>query len=416
MNPKLSGVGLALILCGFVVVSYYTVVIGWSLIYSYHSFFLSWGEDAGGFFINQVLNSSEGPDIIGNIQVNVLLALIAAWILIYFCVWKGTESVEKVIQITVPLPIMIAVVLLIRGITLPGAMSGIAYYLIPNFSALWDFEIWSAAMSQIFFTLSVGFGIMIAYASYTKKTNVVKDAWTTALINSGTSILAGFVVFTTIGFMAVTSQTPIDELAKSGPSLAFIVFPEILNRMPGAPVFAFLFFVMLVTLAIDSAFSLVEAVTTVIYDSYVQIKRKHIALGVCAVGFLISLIFTTSGGLHYLDITDHYITTYGLVGAGLLETLVVGWVYGANKLKNEIINQNSDIRLNQSWNFQIQCMIPVCLVIMLITSLWRDISVPYEGYPGWAQGIGWSIVVSIFVISAAYSVISKGRRPAESMI
>lgn len=408
IRHKLSGIGLGAVLSGFVVVSYYAVVMAWCLLYFFYSFKLKWGDNTKEFFHQNVLHLSSGVGDIGNVSVSIIFALVIVWALIYFSAWKGVRSIGKVVLVTMPLPVILLVVLLIRGFTLPGAMNGVLFYLKPNFSALLDFEVWSAAMSQIFFTLSLAFGIMVAYASYQHhSSDIAKSAIVTSITNSGISIVAGFAVFATLGYMAAKSGTPISELAASGPSLAFIVFPKALSLIPWAPLFAVLFFVMLITLAIDSAFSLVEATATVIYDRYSQIRKEDLTLYVCIIGLICGIIFTTFAGLYYLDITDHFITNYGLVFVGLLEAIAVGWLYGASKLRN-YINEVSDIKIGKWWDFLIRYAIPICLVILFATTLYRDIKVPYGGYPRWAIfTFGWLMLCLVFSISFLFAHFSK---------
>jgi len=280
IEQKLAGIGLASVLCGFVVVTYYAVIMAWSLLYMFFSFKVSWGADTRSFFFNQVLHLSSGAGEPGHIALPILFALVAVWILIYFSVWKGVKSVGKVVMITMPLPVILLLLLLVRGVTLPGAGGGIIFYLKPDFGALLDLAVWHAAASQIFFTLSLAFGVMIAYASFQhESSDISKTAVITALVNSTISIVAGFAVFSTLGYMAVKSVISIEELAAaSGPSLAFIVFPKALSLMPMAPLFAVLFFVMLISLAIDSAFSLVEAASTVLCDDHPHLRTEDISL------------------------------------------------------------------------------------------------------------------------------------------
>jgi NSS family neurotransmitter:Na+ symporter len=408
IQHKLSGIGLGAVLCGFVVVSYYAVVMAWCLLYFLYSFSMRWGSNTKEFFFTNVLHLSSGAGDIGYISTKIIFALVAVWTLVYFSVWKGIKSVGKVVLVTMPLPIILLIILLIRGITLPGALGGIIFYLKPDFSVLLDGEVWSAAMSQIFFTLSLAFGIMIAYASFRhESSDIAKSAIITSLTNSGISIIAGFAVFSTLGYMAAKSGTAISELAASGPSLAFIVFPKAISLIPMAPLFAGLFFLMLITLAIDSAFSLVEATSTIIHDKYPHIRKEDVSLYVCVFGFISGIIFTTFAGLYYLDITDHFITNYGLVVVGLLEALAVGWFYGADKLRN-YINEVSEIKIGRWWNFLIKYAIPVSLVILFITTLIRDIKTPYEGY---SQGaiftFGWLMLLGIFLTSFLFARFSK---------
>lgn len=410
IKKKLSAIGLGAVLCGFVVVSYYAVIMAWSLMYIVFSFSLKWGADTKAFFFNSVLNLSDGVGNIGFISVPIIFSLIIIWLMVYFSIWKGVKSVGNVVLVTMPLPVIILFVLLIRGITLPGAMSGILFYIKPNFAALLDFEVWSAAMSQIFFTLTLAFGVMIAYASFQhESSDIAKNAVVISLVNSSISILSGFAVFSTLGYMSIKSGIPVSELAASGPSLAFIVFPKALSLIPMAPFFAVLFFIMLITLGIDSAFSLVEAVSTVLHDNYPDIRREDVSMYVCVCGFIAGIIFTTFAGLYYLDITDHFITNYGLVSVGLLEVIAVGWIYKAENLR-KYINDVSDIKIGKWWNVLIKYVIPVILTLLLVTGIYRDIKTPYEGYPQWALfTFGWLMLAAVFITSYIFAHFSRDK-------
>jgi len=258
VNSRLRGIGAGAIISGFLVVIYYAAVIAWTVFFFVKSFNfeLPWAEDAGAYFFGSVLGISEGVGVLGGINIPLLFALFFVWLTIYLSVRNGIKSVGKVVLITMPLPIILLVILFFRGITLPGALTGISYYLTPDFSALLSTEIWLAAISQIFFTLSLAFGIMIAYASFNKEDqDVAGDAYITSIANSAISIFAGFVVFAVLGYMSFTSGVGIEEVAVSGPGLAFVVFPQALALMPLAWFFAILFFLMLFTLGLDSAFS-----------------------------------------------------------------------------------------------------------------------------------------------------------------
>ena len=141
IKHRFSGIGLGAVLCGFVVVSYYAVVMAWCLLYFVYSFTLKWGANTRDFFFNKVLHLTEEVGQVGYISVEIIFALIIVWFLVYFSVWKGVKSVGKVILVTMPLPLILLFVLLVRGITLPGALKGIIFYLKPNFIALLDFEV-----------------------------------------------------------------------------------------------------------------------------------------------------------------------------------------------------------------------------------------------------------------------------------
>ena len=309
VHSKLGGIGFAAVFSGFVVVVYYSAVMAWSLVYLIKSFAfkLPWAENAEGFFYNNVLNISDGIGNIGGFSWMLFFALLAVWVMVYFCVWKGTKSVGKVVMITMPLPIILLIVLFIRGVTLPGALTGIMYYIKPNFGALLDTEVWLAAVSQIFFTLSLAFGIMIAYASYNKETSdITKNSYLTAITNSGISLFAGFVVFSVLGYMAHAQGVGVADVVTSGPGLAFVAFPQALSLMPLAGLFSVLFFVTLLSLGIDSAFSLVEAVNSTFLDKSSKVGTKKVAFYVCLVAFILGIIFTSGAGLYFLDVFDHF--------------------------------------------------------------------------------------------------------------
>jgi NSS family neurotransmitter:Na+ symporter len=398
--PSFGGLGILALISAFVIVSYYTVVMAWSLIYFFGSFQLNWSDNPGAYFNQEVLKISEGIGQIGGINWPIFLALIVVWILIYFSVWQGTKSLGKILYYTVPLPFVLLVILFIRAITLEGFLQGWELYLNPVWSAMGDPEVWRAAFSQIFFTLTLGFGVMIAYASYRDSgEDIVKDTWITALLNSAVSLFAGFVVFGVLGYMATQTETPLEELAQqSGPGLAFVIFPEALSLMPLPWLFSLIFFLILLTLGIDSAFSLVEAINTVFLDRSEKIKLAQISLWVCLFGFLAGLIYTTRAGLYFLDVVDHFVTSYNLILVGVSQALLAGWIYGAEKLRREI-NQVSSWKLGKWWNWTVKYFIVIVLTALLVTNFYTDITTPYGGYPGWALGIGWLVFLVPLLLS-----------------
>jgi NSS family neurotransmitter:Na+ symporter len=405
VHKRAGGIGFAAIFAGFIVVVYYSAVMAWSLIYLIRSFAseLPWSADSGGYFFNEVLTISSGVDVMGGVNGMLLLALLSVWVMIYFTIWKGVKSVGAVVTITMPLPIILLVVLFIRGITLEGAGYGIGAYLTPDFSILLDTDIWLAAISQIFFTLSIGFGIMIAYASYNKQDqNAAGDAVITAVVNSAISLFAGFVVFSVLGYMATSTGVDISEVAKSGPGLAFVVFPKALSLMPWAGFFSVLFFITLLSLGIDSAFSLVEAVNASLKDRFPKLSLAKISFFTCLTAFLLGILFVTDAGLYYLDIVDHFITYYGLVIVGLAEVIIIGWVYKAEKMR-KFINSVSKVKIGIWFDILIKYIIPIVLILILGDNLVNEFEKNYEGYPDWALRIGWGVILFQIIAGLFFS-------------
>lgn len=398
VKKKLSGLGWWALFTAFIVISYYVAVMAWSLIYLFVSPGVQWSGDSEGYFFGNVLQISDGINTIGGIVPAIFIALLVSWVLIYFSVWKGVKSVSKVVVWTVPLPIILLVVLFIRAITLDGAGAGIAAYLTPDFSAIFDTEVWRAAFAQVFFSLSLAFGIMIAYASYNRKeSGIVKSAFTVGIADAAIAIFAGFVVFATLGFMADQQQVALDEVVASGPGLAFVVFPQALSLMPFASFFAILFFLTLLTLAIDSAFSLVEAINTTVFDK-TKMKKQNIALVVCVLGFLAGIIYTTNAGLYFLDVVDHFVTNVSLIVIGILECIAIGWIYGAEKMR-KYVNKVSEMKIGKWWDITIKYITPIALAVILAIQLKAEFVENYGGYPDWAILVGWLFVLVPLVIA-----------------
>ena len=391
LDSGFVGLGIFALFSSFIIVSYYAVVMAWSLVYLLASFRVSWSRNAEAYFYQEVLQTTNGIEQLGGVNLPILLSLLVIWIVVYFCVWQGTKSVGKVVKYSVPLPVILLCLLLIRVVTLPGFLAGWEMYLKPDWSALLDPEVWTAGFSQIFYSLSLAFGIMIAYGSYKDSDDdIAKDTWITALLDIAISLFAGLVVFGVLGYMAWSTGTPLEDLAASGPGLAFVVFPQALSLMPLSGLFSVFFFLMLLSLGIDSIFSLVEALNAVILDHYRHLKISQVSMMVCLATLLAGVIYTTRAGLYFLDLVDHFVTSYNLLLVGICQSLLVGWVYGAEKMRR-YINQVSDWKIGAWWNISIKYLIPLVLTTLLVTQFVQDLKTPYEGYPTWALSIGWAI-------------------------
>lgn len=398
------------VISAFVIVSYYSGVMGWAWNYVAGAFTGSWiGADTQDYFFNSVLKISSGPTELGGFSLSVLIGVVITWIIIYYILREGTESVGKVIWFTVLSPVILLVILIIRSVTLPGAIAGINYYLQPDFSVLTNYKVWIDAYSQVFFTLSLGMGIMIAYASYMPEdSDVVNNALITVFANSGISFMSGFAIFGTLGYMAQNQGVGIEEVAGAGVGLAFVTYPNAINLLPGGPIvigfFGLVFFLTLLTLGIDSAFSLVESNVAGFSDKF-KWNKKRLTLVIIIVLFVAGLIFSTKAGLYWLDIVDHYINSYGLIIGGILEVLAVGWFYKTERLRN-YFNPISEYKFGKWWDVMIKYIVPVVLVFLLVRNFIGDVAEPYEGYsmgPQWLGG--WGMIIAVGVVSYILSRI-----------
>lgn len=206
------------------------------------------------FFRRHLLNISGGIAEVGDVKWTLIVCLAVSWFVCFACLFKGIKSMGKAAIFTTAFSYIILTVLLIRGITLPGASQGLIYYLKPDFTKLNQPQVWGEAASQAFASLSLGAGGWITLSSYNKFSNRCnRDAILVGIGNALTSIYAGLVIFSVLGYMAhVKGIDKIDDVTKDGPGLAFVVYPEGLSMIPGAPFWSICFFFMMFTVGLDS--------------------------------------------------------------------------------------------------------------------------------------------------------------------
>lgn len=382
IGAKWRLLGWSAVAMGFIVLTYYMNVVSYGLNYLRAAFTLDWQPSAETFFFGEVLQITDSPLTMGGFSWPVVTGLLVAWILVYFSAWKGVRSISKVVTWTATLPFVILGILALRAVTLDGAGAGLELFFIPDWSLLASGQLWLAAFSQVFFTLTLAFGVMFAYGSLKKPdSEITKSVVVVAIGNFGVSLLSGIVVFGTLGYMALQQGVAVSEVVAAGPGLVFVVFPEAINLLPAFnATIGVLFFVTLLLLAVDSAFSLLEAVSTAIRDQLAHISVERIALGVSILGFLVGLLYATKAGLYYLDITDHFVVSYGLVLIGLLQAIAVGWSGQRTALIN-FIEKRSKLHMRKLWIFSITYLTPLFLLFLLTLNLRTELAANYEGYP-----------------------------------
>ena len=396
IKRKYAFVGWWQIVLSFVIITYYAVILAWCLSFLYYSVVgifqgsLPWAgegmegvEKANRFFEVEYLNKGEGFSL-GRLQWHIVLALVITWAAMYLCICRGVKTVSKVVLWTVPLPWLMLLVLTIRGLTLEGAVQGLEYYLEPNWSRLADPVTWRWGFGQMFFSMSLAFGVMITYASFLhRKSDLNNNAAVIGLADLGTSFVAGLAVFATLGGMAFASQAagaaiPVEDVVRSGPGLAFVAFPYALAQLPYAAWFSLIFFASLLLLGIDSAFSITESVLASIVDK-TGWHRGATLIILSLVGLVVGLVFCTQGGLNWLGCFDGFINgTWGITLAALLECVVLGWLFRISRLRQHA-NEHSDWRVGRWWDWNIRLVIPVVLAAIFAWSLFDSLAEP-RGY------------------------------------
>ncbi len=393
----------------FGIVMYYIVVIGWCVNYMVFSFTRQWGADPNTFFFSTFLEKSSGVWNLGGINYTIAAAVALVWFINWMITYQGIEKgIERAAKFMMPMLFVITFVIIIWSMFLHGAADGIRTYVTPDFSQITRLDVWVSAYGQIFFSLSLGFGIMIAYASYLPPdANIFKSSLIVAFTNSSYEVFAGFGVFSVLGYMALKQHKPISQLVESGIGLAFVAYPKAISLLPFGALFGVLFFFLLTIAGISSSISIIEAFTSAFLDKF-NVSRKRLITVICLIGFLGSLLFTTHAGIYWLDIVDHFLNQYGLLTVGILEAFIIGWLYRTEKLKSHIVSQLGlsgarhklfNYVILQLWKYCIRFITPVALGFAIITSISREFHHAYGGYPVSGViilGVGWLLITHIF--------------------
>ncbi len=388
----------------FGIVLYYSVIIAWCLNYCLYAINFAWGHDPNTFFFKNYLRLSSAPTEIEGINIKILFSVAIIWFLNWLIVYRGIGSgIEKANKIFMPLLFFLTLFLVFWAMTLDGATTGVLAYLKPNFEKISKIGVWIDAFSQIFFSLSLGFGIMIAYASYLPEdADLGRNAVLTSLLDSIFAIVAGMGVFAVLGFMAKAQGLPISKVVQESIGLAFVAYPKALSIMPGGKFFGVIFFFSLVVAGLSSSISIIEAFTAAIIDKF-NLNRKFVVTAICIFGFLGSIIFTTNAGLLWLDIVDHFITHYGLVTVGIVECILGAWVFNIGKLRAHI-NKTSSIKMPKVWEHLIKYFVPGILIINLAGDILAEFQKPYGGYSSFALFmIGFNWLVFTMIIAAIFT-------------
>uniref|UniRef100_A0A8C2I7J8 Transporter n=1 Tax=Cyprinus carpio TaxID=7962 RepID=A0A8C2I7J8_CYPCA len=399
--PLFKGVGFTVILISLYVGFYYNVIIAWALFYLFSSFSgeLPWihcnntwnspnCSDLNSTLLNDTykttpaleyfergvlhLHESSGIDDLGLPRWQLTSCLAVVIVVLYFSLWKGVKTSGKVVWITATMPYVVLTVLLLRGVTLPGAIDGIKAYLSVDFLRLCDAQVWIEAATQICFSLGVGFGVLIAFSSYNKfSNNCYRDAIITSSINSLTSFFSGFVIFSFLGYMSHKHNVALDKVATDGPGLVFIIYPEAIATLPGSSVWAVIFFIMLLTLGIDSAVSL---------------------------RILSDLISNTRGGIYVFTLLDHFAAGTSILFGVLIEAI------GVDRFSDDIqemIGQRPGLYWRLCWKF-----VSPCFLLFMVVVSFATFNPPKYGsyyFPAWATMLGWCLSISSMIMVPLYA-------------
>ncbi|KAK7111566.1 sodium- and chloride-dependent glycine transporter 1-like [Littorina saxatilis] len=453
LTPTFKGVGYAAVMVTVIVAIYYTVIISWALYYLVMSMaaVLPWSQElctdcrcivygygrsegvnanatalmnvtaavnstglncsafnssdalspSEIYFYENVLKRSSSIAEPGDVQIHLLIAHVIGWAVVLLVLSKGIQSLGKVVYVTAIFPYILLTVMLVRVAMLEGAYDGIIFYLKPDWSKLSDANVWSDAAVQIFFSLSACQGGLIALSSYNKfDNNVLRDSLMVPIINCATSIYAGFVVFSVLGYMANLRGVPVANVTQGGPGLAFVVYPEAVSQMPLSPVWAILFFIMVVMLGFSTAFSVVETIMTSFIDEFPEQlggkKRSfYFRIFVVVVCCFLGLPMLTQGGSYLLDLVDNYVVGFPTLFVGFFELIVIAWIYGHKEFSKDV----KAMIKRGPYKYFIVCWVfvsPVMLLGVIIFKAYQYVPLTANTtthYPVWAEVLGWGVII-----------------------
>ncbi|KAM4540009.1 inactive sodium-dependent neutral amino acid transporter B(0)AT3 [Odontesthes bonariensis] len=441
ISPLLGGVGIASSIVSFLVSIFYNTILAWVLWYFFHSFQnpLPWSycplnDNLTGynlecekstpvnyFWYRETLNITPNIETSGSLQWWLVVCLATAWCVVYVCFIKGIDSMGKAVYVTATFPYLVLTIFLIRALTLPGATDGLLYLFTPDWEILKSPQVWLDAATQIFFSLSLAFGGLIAFSSYNDERNdCERDAVIVGVINSATSLYASISIFSILGFKANSAlnsclteniltltnhfeiadqnitvdnygqwfdhlnktfphdvsglslrvcdlQTFLDQSA-SGTGLAFIVFTEAVIEMPGSQVWAILFFIMLFSLGLSSMFGNIEGVLTPLNDLKLLPKwiPSQVVTGIiCLISFLVALIFALGSGNYWVEVFNSYVGSVPLLIIAFFEIISVVYIYGMKNFSEDLYFMTGR-RPNFFWKMCWMVISPVMLLVVLV--------------------------------------------------
>ncbi|CCD63487.1 Sodium- and chloride-dependent betaine transporter [Caenorhabditis elegans] len=448
MCPLFRGVGIGNVVIAFMCIAYFCVIVAWAMFYMISS--IAWvfpwetcnnywndatcvtGKEnftelarikalvasAGGhtqtsveqFWEKRVLHDTGDISEFGGIQWELFFIMAAAWLIVYFALWKGITQARKFVYFCALFPYVLIFILLIRGLTLEGAGTGIYFYLKPNATRLLDTAVWKDAGTQVFYSYGVGFGALIALGSHNKfNHNCFKDAITMCFINGCTSITAGFAVFSILGYMSHVAQKDISEIVKPGVGLAFLAYPEVASNLPMKQVFAVLFFLMITILGLDSQVCMMEGLFTALEDAFPILRKyKKQSLGIfCLFFFCIGIPMVTHSGSHWLTLFDAYgASGYALLFVVFFEVVGLAYGFGAHNIRkalHEMIGVTLPKGIEYVWKF---CAPATSLVLFVFCVVYyHPVKYPDgKDFPFWANAFGWFLSSCSMVVIPGYAI------------
>ncbi|MFP4370652.1 MAG: sodium-dependent transporter [Halanaerobium sp.] len=355
-------VGALGVLSGFVILSYYSVIAGWGISYIFKSLTFTAESNFPQIFEAHISSLTE-PILWHGIFMFLTIAVIGAGVV---------NGIQKLVKFLMPILFGIIFLLIIRSVTLDGAAAGLNFYLKPDFSAI-NFQTFADAISQAFFTLSLGMGAMITYGSYlSKKESINESAAYVLIFDTAVALLAGFAIFPAVFAFGLDPA--------SGPGLTFITLPAVFTQMPFGTFFSLIFFLLLTIAALTSSISMLEVVVAFLIDEYDWKRKKASYL----MGFVIFLVgippllgyssFSNFSflGMDLLDTYDWFSNSIFLPTGGILTSIFVGHIWGSKNAVEEA-NKNSRFKIGNTYSLFLKYIVPAAVLFIMLFNIYQTI-------------------------------------------
>ncbi|KAL5286669.1 hypothetical protein ACFFRR_007967 [Megaselia abdita] len=372
------------------------------------------------YFVKEVLHEKDNiNDGIGLPNWELVIGLFVSWAVIFLIIIRGVKSSGKASYFLAIFPYVVLAILLIRALTLEGSLDGIIYFIKPQWGQILNPKVWYAAVTQVFYSLSVCFGNIIMYSSYNKfGHNVHRDATIVTLLDTFTSLLAGFTIFGILGHLAhEVGTTDIGSVVKGGTGLAFISYPDAIAKFKDIPqAFSLLFFAMLFVLGVGSNIAMTSCTITAIRDNFPQIKQWVCALGLAVISFIIGLLYVTPGGQFILNLVDYFGASMIALVIGIVELYALGWIYGTKRLCKDT-EFMIGLKVGVYWRICWSIVTPLIMTAILVYTFVSYEPLTYKDivYPNWAYIVGWTIAVFGILQMPIWAVIAIYRQPGGNL-
>ena len=376
ISKKWEYLGWFLPVAVFMILIYYSAILGWDGFYLIISAFKGWGADPNAYFTGSFLQANDTLGGLGTFVPFVAIAMLVGWVIMWVISHTDLEKgLGRVSKVLVPLLFAIMIFIVLFSLTLPGAGIGLAELYNPDWSLLLNFNIWMAAFGQMIFSLSLGMSIAFTYASYTKDdSDLVSNALWVTVANCGFENFAAIGVFSILGYMSLQSGVAVPDLVTQGTGLVFIVYPTVFNVLGDwASVIGPLFFFTVYLAGLTSILSTIEPLSFSIQNKFGWSRNKTMTI-LCVFGAAVSMIYATAMGSYILGIADTFVNQIAILIGVIFECIIFAWIFKAENIIPKLNAKSKSIKLGKWWLVVVKYVLPIFIAIVWVGGILEVIS------------------------------------------